>query len=96
MNPTLVLAVVPLAFLSGCSVLSVADAGVTVVANTVKLGANLVGAVSDVARAGVSVASAGVTVAADAVKVSSNVAGSVSDVTSSGVRVITNNGGRDR
>lgn len=71
--------------LTGCSVLSVADAGVTVAANTVKVGANLVGAASDVARAGVSVAT-------DTVRLGSNVAGSVSD----GVRAVTNNSGRDR
>jgi len=82
--------------MSGCSVLSVADAGIAVAANTVKLGANLVGAVSDVARAGVSVASAGVTVAADAVKVSSNVAGGVSDVARAGGNVITNNAGQNK
>jgi hypothetical protein len=38
-----------------CAVVSVADAGVTVAANAVKVGANVVGGVSDVARAGVRV-----------------------------------------
>lgn len=33
--------------------MSVADAGVTVAANAVKTGANVIGGVSDVARAGV-------------------------------------------
>ena len=88
--------VLPVACLSGCSALSVADAGVTAAANTVKLGANVVVAVSDVARAGVSVASAGVTVTANAVKVTSNAAGAVSDITNAGVRVITNNAGQNR
>ena len=51
MNQAKVFPVVLLASLSGgCSVLSVADAGVTVAANAVKLGANLVGGVSDLAR----------------------------------------------
>jgi len=40
-----VLAMLPL--LSGCSVLAVADAGVTAVATTVKVGAKAVGAVVD-------------------------------------------------
>ena len=39
--------------MNGCSVLAVADAAATVVATTVKVGANVVGAVSDAARAGV-------------------------------------------
>ena len=73
----------------------VADAGVTVAANAVKLGANLVGGVSDLARAGLSVASAGVTVAADAVKVNANAAARVSDVTTAGVRVIANTVGQN-
>jgi len=82
--------VVVLACLAGgCSALSVADAGVTVAANTVKVGANLVGAVSDVARAGVSVA-------ADTVRLGANVAGGVSDVASAGVRAITNNADQRR
>ena len=81
--------VLSLACLSGCSVLFVADAGVTVAANTVKLGANVVGAASDVARAGVSVAS-------NAVSLSANVAGGVSNVASAGVRVVTDNVGRER
>jgi len=71
--------------LGGCSALSVADAGVTVAANTVKLGANLVGVASDVARAGASVAG-------NAVSLGANVAGGVSD----GVRAVTNNAGRNR
>ncbi len=97
MNQTKVLPLVLLAGLSAsCSVLSVADAGVTVAANTVKLGANLVGGVSDLARAGVSVASAGVIVAAEAVKVSANAAGRASDVSSAGVRVISNNVGQNK
>jgi len=81
---------------TACSVLSVADAGVTVAANTVKLGANLVGAASDVARAGVSVASAGVMVATDAVKLGANVAGGVSDVAGAGARAISNNAGQNK
>jgi hypothetical protein len=39
----------------GCSAVSVADAGVTVAANAVKVGANVVGGVSDVVRTGVRV-----------------------------------------
>ncbi len=41
------------ALCTGCSVVSVADAAVTVVATTVKVGATAVGAVADVAGAGV-------------------------------------------
>ena len=39
--------------LSGCAVVAVTDAAVTVGATAVKLGANVVGATVDVARAGV-------------------------------------------
>lgn len=45
------------ALCSGCSAISVADAGVSVAANAVKVGANVVGGASDVARAGVRVIS---------------------------------------
>jgi hypothetical protein len=38
---------------SGCAVVAVADAGVTVVATAVKVGATAVGAAADVAGAGV-------------------------------------------
>lgn len=41
---------------SGCSVVSVADAAVTVVATTVKVGATVVGTTVDVAAAGVKAA----------------------------------------
>ncbi|CAN0358427.1 unnamed protein product, partial [Phaeothamnion confervicola] len=37
----------------GCAIATVADTAVTVVATTAKVGANVVGAASDVARAGV-------------------------------------------
>jgi hypothetical protein len=61
MNRAMVLAVVLLACLcGGCAVVSVADAGVSVAANAVKVGANVVGGVSDVARAGVRVITNGV------------------------------------
>ena len=40
-------------FTSGCAVVAVTDAAVSVAATAVKVGANVVGAVSDVARAGV-------------------------------------------
>lgn len=40
-------------FLSGCAVVAVADAAVTVVATTVKIGAKTVGAAVDVTAAGV-------------------------------------------
>ena len=81
--------VLSLACLAGCSVLSVADAGISLAANTVKLGANVVGAVSDVASAGVSVAS-------NAVSLSANVAGGVSNVASAGVRAVTDNVGQNK
>ena len=56
MRPASVLLIVLLAApCGGCAVVSVADAGVTVAANAVKVGANVVGGVSDVARAGVRV-----------------------------------------
>ena len=42
-------------FCGGCSVVAVADAAVTVVATTVKVGATVVGATVDVAAAGVKV-----------------------------------------
>jgi hypothetical protein len=42
-----------LASCGGCSTVSVADAGVTVAANAVRTGANVIGGVGDVARAGV-------------------------------------------
>jgi len=40
--------------LSGCAVVAVADAAVTVVATTVKVGATVVGTTVDIAAAGVS------------------------------------------
>lgn len=49
----LVLILSPLACLSGCSVLSVADAAVTVVSTTVSVGATVVGTAVDVTAAGV-------------------------------------------
>jgi len=42
-----------LPFISGCAVVAVADAAVTVVATTVKVGATVVGTTVDVAAAGV-------------------------------------------
>jgi hypothetical protein len=39
--------VLPMLLLTGCSVLTVADAGVSAVATTVKVGAKAVGAVAD-------------------------------------------------
>ena len=56
MNRGLILLPLLLAGLcGGCAALSVADAGVTVAANAARVGANVVGGVSDVARAGVRV-----------------------------------------
>lgn len=48
-----VLSLALLVGLSGCAVLSVADAAVTVAATTVKVGATVVGAAVDVTAAGV-------------------------------------------
>lgn len=52
MRPLLLSALLSLAC-SGCAVVAVADAAVTVVATTVKVGATVVGTTVDVAAAGV-------------------------------------------
>jgi len=51
-SATLPLAVLA-CYLNGCAVVAVADAAVTVVATTVKVGADVVGAAADVTKAGV-------------------------------------------
>lgn len=55
MRNILFLGLLPIAC-TGCSVVSVADAAVTVVATTVKVGATVVGTTVDVAAAGVKAA----------------------------------------